>query len=63
METTLFTRSAIRTPNYLPAHADVPALVPTLKPKEGNYKVNVMPLKMVHRELKKWKKIHSDLFR
>ena len=49
--------------NYLPAHADVPALVPTLKPKEGNYKVNVMPLKMVHRELKKWKKIHSDLFR
>ena len=49
--------------NYLPAHADVPALVPTLKPKEGNYKVNIMPLKMVHRELKKWKKIHSDLFR
>ena len=49
--------------NYLPAHPDVPALVPTLKPKEGKFKANTMGLKMVHRELKKWKKIHSDLFR
>ncbi len=48
--------------NYLPAHPDVPALVPTLKPKEGKFKANTMGLKMVHRELKKWKKIHSDLF-
>ena len=48
--------------NYLPAHPDVPALVPTLKSKEGKFKANTMGLKMVHRELKKWKKIHSDLF-
>lgn len=49
--------------NYLPAHPDVPALEPTLKPREGGFKANTMPLKMVHRELAKWKKVHADLFR
>lgn len=56
-------QNVLQKANYLPAHPDVPALVPTLKPKEGNFKANTMGLKMVHRELKKWKKIHSDLFR
>ena len=49
--------------NYLPAMPTVPAKVPTLKPKEGGYKVNVMSQKMVHRNLKKWNKVHADLFR
>ena len=49
--------------NYLPALPSVPAKVPTLKPKEGHFKVNIMSQKMVHLNLKKWKKIHTDLFR
>ena len=49
--------------NYLPAMPTVPAKVPTLKPKEGGYKANVMSQKMVHRNLKKWNKVHADLFR
>ena len=56
-------QKVLQTANYLPAHPDVPAKVPSLKPKEGGYKVNVMSQKMVHRNLKKWKKIHADLFR
>lgn len=49
--------------NYLPAMPSVPAKEPTLKPKEGGFKANVMSQKMVHRNLKKWKKVHADLFR
>lgn len=49
--------------NYLPAMPAVPAKVPSLKPKEGGFKVNVMSQKLVHRNLKKWKQIHTDLFR
>lgn len=49
--------------NYLPALPSVPAKVPTLKPKEGGFKANVMSQKLVHRNLKKWKQIYTDLFR
>jgi len=49
--------------NYLPAMPSVPAKVPSLKPKEGGFKVDVMSQKMVHLNLKKWKQIQADLFR
>lgn len=49
--------------NYLPAMPSVPAKVPSLKPKEGGFKVTVMSQKLVHQNLKKWKQIQADLFR
>ncbi len=45
--------------DYLPAHPDVPAKVPTLKPEQGNFKANVMsPDDMVKHD-QEW----NDLFR
>lgn len=49
--------------NYLPALPSVPAKEPSLKPKEGGFKVNVMGQKFVKSHLSKWRKIQNDLFR
>jgi iron(III) transport system substrate-binding protein len=49
--------------NYLPSLPTVPAKTPTLKPKEGGFKVNVMSQKFVNKQLPKWKKIYNELFR
>ena len=49
--------------NYLPAHPDIPAKTPTLKPKEGHFKVTIMDQKLVQREEDRWKKIFNELFR
>ena len=49
--------------NYLPALPSVPAKVPSLKPKEGGFKANVLTPSQVAAELPKWKKIFNELFR
>lgn len=48
--------------NYLPALPSVPARIPTLKPKEGGFKVTVMSQKFVNREILKWRDIQNKLF-
>ncbi len=49
--------------NYLPALPSVPAKVPSLKPKEGGFKANVLTPSQVAAELPKWKKVFNELFR
>lgn len=49
--------------NYLPALPSVPAKVPSLKPKEGGFKANVLTPKQVAADLPKWKKVFNQLFR
>ncbi|MCK9919195.1 extracellular solute-binding protein [Microbacteriaceae bacterium K1510] len=49
--------------NYLPAHPDVPAADPALKPKQGGYKATVITNEMALAELPKWIKIYKELFK
>lgn len=48
--------------NYLPAMPGVPAKVPALKPKEGNFKAFFMPPDMLADDMPKWTKIAHEIF-
>ena len=49
--------------NYLPAHPDVPAADPTLKPKQGGYKATVITNEMALAQLPKWTEVYKKLFK
>lgn len=49
--------------NYLPADPDVPAAVPSLKPKQGGFKATVITNEMALANLAKWSKIYNKLFK
>jgi iron(III) transport system substrate-binding protein len=48
---------------YLPAHPDVPAAVPSLKPKEGGFKAVVITNEMALEKLPHWTEIYKQLFK
>lgn len=48
---------------YLPAHPAVPAAEPTLKPKEGKFKANILTQQQLERDLPKWQAIFNEHFR
>jgi len=52
-----------RKANYLPADPKVPALDPTLKPEGGHFKATVFSPADIEKNMPKWTKIVSDLFR
>lgn len=49
--------------DYLPASPAVEAREPTLKPKAGNFQVNLISPDLARTDLAKWTQIYQDLFR
>jgi ABC-type Fe3+ transport system substrate-binding protein len=49
--------------DYIPAHPDVPARIPTLKPEAGGFKVNLVTPEMARDQSAEWVAVYKDLFR
>jgi iron(III) transport system substrate-binding protein len=56
-------QTVLQKANYLPALPTVPAKTPTLKPKEGNFRVNFLPPAAFEKNMKKWSAVVKELFR
>lgn len=56
-------QEVFRRANYLPAHPEVPAAVPTLKPAEGKFLANFFTPEQTDGSMPRWKKISDELFR
>jgi ABC-type Fe3+ transport system substrate-binding protein len=56
-------QEVFRAANYITAHPDVPALVPTLKPKEGKFRVRFFTPEQTAAHMPDWKKVSDELFR
>jgi len=56
-------QEVFRDADYIPAHPDVAALVPTLKPKEGNFRVQFFTPEETEDRMPEWKKVSDELFR
>ena len=57
-------QEVFREADYIPAHPDVPASVPTLKPKEGNFRVALLHARSRPKSnMPEWKKVSDELFR
>jgi len=56
-------QEVFRDADYIPAHPDVAALVPTLKPKEGNFNVHFFTPEETEDRMPEWKKVSDELFR
>jgi iron(III) transport system substrate-binding protein len=52
-----------RRADYLPAHPDVPASVPTLKPSEGKFRAHFFTPEQTEDSMPKWKLVIDELFR
>jgi iron(III) transport system substrate-binding protein len=52
-----------READYIPAHPDVPASVPTLKPKEGGFRVHFFTPEQTEDNMPEWKKVSDEFFR
>jgi ABC-type Fe3+ transport system substrate-binding protein len=49
--------------DYIPAHPDVPARIPELKPQAGGFKVNLVTPEMARDKTPEWIAIYKELFR
>jgi iron(III) transport system substrate-binding protein len=49
--------------DYITAHPDVPARVPTLKPKEGGFRVQFFTPEQTEEKMPEWKKVSDEFFR
>jgi len=56
-------QEVFRDADYIPAHPGVAALVPTLKPKEGNFRVQFFTPEETEDRMPEWKKVSDELFR
>ena len=56
-------QEVFRDADYIPAHPGVAALVPTLKPKEGNFRVHFFTPEETEEGMPEWKKVSDELFR
>ena len=52
-----------RDADYIPAHPEVAAKIPSLKPKEGGFKVFILPAVGVKDNMTKWTGIWSELYK
>jgi iron(III) transport system substrate-binding protein len=52
-----------READYIPAHPDVAASVPTLKPKEGNFRIHFFTPEQTEDNMPEWKKVSDEFFR
>ena len=56
-------QEVFRRADYLPAHPDVPASVPTLKPSEGKFRAHFFTPEQTEDTMPKWKLVIDELFR
>jgi ABC-type Fe3+ transport system substrate-binding protein len=56
-------QEVFRDADYITAHPGVPASVPTLKPKEGNFRVQFFTPEEVDDNMPEWKKVSDEFFR
>jgi len=49
--------------DYITAHPDVPAAVPTLKPTEGKFHARFFTPEQTEEQMPEWKKVSDELFR
>jgi iron(III) transport system substrate-binding protein len=49
--------------NYIPAHPQVPAAVPTLKPQEGHFRVRFFTPEQTDAQMPHWKQVSDEIFR
>ena len=56
-------QEVFRRADYLPAHPEVPASVPTLKPSEGKFRAHFFTPEQTEDSMPKWKLVIDELFR
>jgi ABC-type Fe3+ transport system substrate-binding protein len=56
-------QQVFRDADYIPAHPDVPALEPTLKPKEGKFRVRYFSPEQTEEGMPAWKAVGDELFK
>src|SRR4051794_3312608 len=56
-------QDVFRQADYLPAHPDIPALEPALKPKEGGFRVHFFTPEQTEDNMPKWKQVADEFFR
>ncbi len=56
-------QEVFRRADYLPAHPQVPASVPTLKPSEGKFRSHYFTPEQTEEHMPRWAKVINDLFR
>jgi iron(III) transport system substrate-binding protein len=56
-------QEVFRQADYLPSHPEIPALEPTLKPKEGGFRVHFFTPEQTEDNMPKWKEVSDEFFR
>jgi iron(III) transport system substrate-binding protein len=56
-------QEVFRQADYLPSHPEIPALEPTLKPKEGGFRVHFFTPEQTEDNMPKWKEASDEFFR
>jgi iron(III) transport system substrate-binding protein len=56
-------QEVFRRSNYLPAHPEVPAAVPTLKPAEGKFRAHFFTPEQTEDHMPQWHKVSDEFFR
>ena len=56
-------QEVFRAADYITAHPQVPALVPTLKPQEGNFRARFFTPEQTEDRMPKWKQVSDEIFR
>jgi ABC-type Fe3+ transport system substrate-binding protein len=56
-------QEVFRAADYLPAHPQVPALVPTLKPEEGKFRARFFTPEQTEDNMPRWKQVSDELFK
>jgi iron(III) transport system substrate-binding protein len=56
-------QEVFRKANYLPAHPDVPAAVPDLKPDAGHFRVRYFTPEQTDKMMPHWKQVGDEIFR
>jgi ABC-type Fe3+ transport system substrate-binding protein len=56
-------QEVFRAADYITAHPEVPASTPTLKPKEGGFRVHFFTPEQTEDNMPEWKKVSDEFFR
>ncbi|MEA2903358.1 MAG: iron(III) transport system substrate-binding protein [Alphaproteobacteria bacterium] len=56
-------QQVFRDADYITSHPDIPALEPTLKPKEGGFRVQFFTPEQTEEQMAEWKKVSDEFFR
>ena len=56
-------QQVFRDADYITAHPEIPALVPTLKPTEGKFRARFFTPEQTEDHMVDWKKVSDEFFR